>query len=100
MEQNLMISGLSVSVRHEPLDGGPDGFLFGMWSQGPMPSITVNSSCSEAIKARTLLHEVLEAINDLNGIGLQEEQICALESNLADTFGRNRTFFQEWLANL
>lgn len=88
MSELIVISGLDVHIHRQPMDGGEE-FLFGTWEQGPVPSITINSSCTEALQARTLLHEVLEAINDLGGIGLREEQIKALETGLADTIGRN-----------
>lgn len=100
MAQSLNIMGLDVSVHFEPISESQDEMLFGFWQQGPVPSITINSSCSDAIQARTLLHEVLEAINDLNGIGLQEEQIRALETGLGDTFSRNRDFFAALLARV
>jgi hypothetical protein len=100
MSENLVIMGLDVSVHFQPMNESESELLFGYWSQGPVPSITVNSSCSESIQARTILHEVLEAVNDLNGIGLTEEQIKALETSLADTFGRNRDFFSRWLARV
>ena len=92
MSDCIVIAGLMVQITKQPMEGQGEEFLFGTWTQGPVPTITVNSSCTEAIQTRTLLHEVLEAINDLHGIGLQEEQICALETGLADTFGRNPEF--------
>ena len=92
MSDSIVIAGLCVQIHRQPMGGEGEEFLFGTWAQGPLPTITVNSSCTEAIQTRTLLHEVLEATNDLYGIGLQEEQICALETGLADTLGRNPEF--------
>lgn len=101
MSDSIVVSGLSVVVRYEPLEEEEDGgILFGTWTQGPIPTITVNSSCTEAIQTRTLLHELLEAINDLHGIALLEEQICALETGLADTLGRNPDFARELVNRL
>jgi len=92
VSQSIVIAGLDVVIRTEPIEASEGEMLFGMWQQGPIPTITINSSCTEAIQRRTLLHEVLEAINDLYGIGLQEEQICAIETGLADTIIRNPAF--------
>jgi hypothetical protein len=100
MSETVVIMGLDVSVHFQPISEPGEELLFGFWTQGPVPSITINSSCSEAIQARTIIHEVLEAINDLNGIGLSEEQIKALETGLADTVGRNRDFFAKWVARV
>lgn len=100
MSDCIVIAGLLVQITKQPMEGQGEEFLFGTWTQGPVPTITVNSSCTEAIQTRTLLHEVLEAINDLHGIGLQEEQICCLETGLADTIGRNPEFFRQLASRL
>lgn len=89
MSEVINLGGLEIYIHKQPMNGSPDEFLFGTWSQGPIPTITINSSCTEALQARTLLHEVLEAVNDLYGIALQEEQIKALETGLADAISRN-----------
>lgn len=51
--------------------------------------INTNSRISESQRESTLIHEILEAINDIYDVGLEHRQIQLLESTLYQIFVDN-----------
>ena len=55
----------------------------------PVPQIRVNQDLPKDLKALTILHEVLECITEVYGLGLSESDIRTLEMSLAKIVREN-----------
>ena len=66
----------------------------------PVPQIRVNQDLPKDLKALTILHEVLECITEIYGLGLSESDIRTLEMSLAKIVRENPEEFREWLRML
>lgn len=54
--------------------------------------IEINTAYPVECQESTLLHEVIEVINDLNELGLKHWQICVLETGLYQVLKENKIF--------
>ena len=66
----------------------------------PVPQIRVNQDLPKDLRALTILHEVLECITEIYGLGLTEGDIRTLEMSLAGIIRENPEEFREWLGML
>ena len=66
----------------------------------PTPQIRVNQDLPKDLRALTILHEVLECITEIYGLGLTEGDIRTLEMSLAGIIRENPAVFREWLGML
>lgn len=66
IEDNANLNGRGGSGQHDAMD----------------QKIWIDSTQHQEQKESTLLHEIIEAINSLNNLELNHQQICALETNL------------------
>jgi hypothetical protein len=55
--------------------------------------IVVCADISESQQASTLLHEIIEAINSMQEIGLEHQQICQIEAGLFQVMKNNNLNF-------
>ena len=57
--------------------------------------IGINNGYPEGSQNSSLLHEIIEAINWANELGLEHKQICTLETGLYQVLHDNRLHFDE-----
>ena len=62
---------------------------FGSFSFYPSPEIKLSLGLTPVVETSTLLHEVMEMINEVHNLGLSEGQIRTLEFNLMTLFLQN-----------
>lgn len=94
---NLQIGPLNVPVVEVDLTAEETWGEF--WCL-PVPQIRVNQELPKDLKALTILHEVLECITEIFGLGLSESDIRTLEMSLAKIIRENPEEFREWLRML
>jgi hypothetical protein len=56
-------------------------------------AIVIDMGVAESQLASTLIHELIEIINNINNIGLSHNQICTLESGLFQAIRDNKLDF-------
>lgn len=62
---------------------------FGQFLFFPSPKILVSEELEDTILSSTILHEILEMVNELHDLGLTESKIRSLEVSLSQIFGQN-----------
>ena len=62
---------------------------FGEFLFFPSPRILVSEELEGNILSSTLLHEILEMVNEMHDLGLTESKIRSLEVSLGQIFGQN-----------
>jgi hypothetical protein len=62
---------------------------FGEFLFFPSPRILISEKLEGNILSSTLLHEILEMVNELHDLGLTESKIRTLEVSLGQVFGQN-----------
>jgi hypothetical protein len=62
---------------------------FGSFSFYPSPEIKLSLGLTSVVETSTLLHEVMEMINEIHNLGLSEGQIRTLEFSLMTLFLQN-----------
>jgi hypothetical protein len=65
----------------------PEG-EFGEFFFHPSPHIHISGDLSTCIYSSTLLHEILEMVNEVHDLGLSESQIRTLEVSLTQIVGQ------------
>ena len=91
--KSIKILGRNYPIKvHHQKDSGNDniGTHWGRYSQ-----IYLNSDVDEQEKESTLVHEVIEAINQLQAIGLKHNQIKGLETGIYQVFKENNLKFNK-----
>jgi len=82
-------------IRWNPLDidifYGPFGEddQFGSYSSFPKPTITLEKTLDGVVYFSTLVHELIEFINDVYGIKLKEKDIRILEISILQLISSN-----------
>jgi hypothetical protein len=61
---------------------------FGQFFFFPSPRILISEELEGSIYSSTLLHEILEMVNELHALGLTESKIRTLEVALSQVFGQ------------
>ena len=62
---------------------------FGQFFFFPSPRICISESIQDTMYSSTLLHEILEMVNEVHDLGLTESKIRSLEVSLSQIFGQN-----------
>jgi len=110
--KQVSISGIQVAIKYfneesegvlidEPKDEG----LFGFYRSFPCPLIGLNVDSiddslpdpMDSLKS-TAIHEIIEAINDMNQNGLSEKDVRNLEVGLYSALRANRGALAKWIA--
>lgn len=90
----MSISKLT-KIRWNPLDidvfYGPfeDDDQFGCYSSFPKPTITLEENIDGVVYFSTLVHELIEFINDVYGMELKEKDIRILEISILQLISSN-----------
>lgn len=110
--KQVSISGIKVGItyfnedseevlKNEPKDEG----LFGFYRSFPCPLIGLNvDSIDKSLRdpmdslKSTVIHEIIEAINDMNQNGLSEKDVRNLEVGLYSALRANRGALAKWIA--
>jgi len=61
---------------------------FGEFFFFPSPRICISEELEDYIYSSTLLHEILEMVNEIHDLGLTESKIRTLEVSLMQVFGQ------------
>jgi hypothetical protein len=63
---------------------------FGQFFFFPSPKILISEDLEGTVYSSTLLHEILEMVNELHALGLTESKIRTLEVALSQVFGQTK----------
>ncbi len=92
--KTIIIHGQSIEVCFcDPGDWRPHGLGV---SNSKMGRIKISSDIPSDAQAATLLHEVLHQISDMNGLDIEEVQVCVL-ANALFGFLRDNHWAADWI---
>lgn len=93
MPTTLNIQGKTFTIKYEKelTDNGRGEFCG--FAHCAEQYIEISTKYPAECQESTLLHEIIEVINDLNELGLKHHQICALETGLWQVLKDNKLRF-------
>ena len=91
----LKIGGHNYTVKSNPTCAMDDGSVSMGRHCGSQEIIEINPNYSPSAQANTLLHEIIEAVNWSYELGLEHNQITALDCALFQILKDNKLHFDE-----
>lgn len=91
LQKTLNIGGHVITVQFDE-NLLSDREHYGEWCYRDL-SIIINGTSNQTVRQQTLLHEIVEAINELNELGLEHDKIQTLSTALFQVLKHNEDLF-------